>query len=74
MGVQSAGLYTFFLELWWMLGIRVPQYPQGCHLVLFFDLTRTSKYHKAPSCEFGSDSAGSADPLGIWEGFAAEVP
>lgn len=48
--------------------------PSGCHLVLFFDLSRTSKYQKAPSCEFGSDSAGSADPLGIWEGFGAGVP
>lgn len=40
-----------------MLGIRVSQYPQGCHLLLFFDLTGTSKHQKAQNCEFGSDSA-----------------
>ena len=33
--------HTFLLELWWILWIRVSQYPQGCHLFLFFDLTRT---------------------------------
>lgn len=72
--MHSAGLHRFFLELGWMLGIQVSQYPQGCHLWLFFDLTRTSKYQKAQKCEFGSNSAGSADPLGIWERVGAEMP
>lgn len=47
--------------------------PPGCHLLLFFDLTGTSKHQKAQNCELGSDSAGSAAPLGIWERVGAEM-
>lgn len=42
------------------------QYPQGCHLFLFFDLARTFKYQKAQNWAFCSNSADSANLLRIW--------